>query len=71
MGVDNYLHTRLRIKEQFKDVEEKFKAKMIDFASGTSSNMVFTEDLKHMVHLVEPNDNDLALVYKMMLKYIF
>lgn len=68
MGLDSYVNTRDRIKEQFLDVEAKFKAKMGDFANSGSSTMIFTEDLKHMVHLVENNDEDLNLVYKMMSK---
>lgn len=69
LGVDGYVKTRERIKEQFVDVEAKFRAKMGDFTNSDSSGMIFTEDLKHMVHLVENSDEDLNLVYKMMSKF--
>ncbi|CAH1393853.1 unnamed protein product [Nezara viridula] len=69
LGLEGYVKTRDRIKEQFVDVEAKFREKMVDFASPDSSNLIFTEDLKHMVHLVENNEEDLTLVYKMMSKF--
>lgn len=69
LGVDNYTNTRERIKTQFANVEDKFRSKMLDFATRDSNSMIFTEDLKHMIHLVEENDEDLDLVRKMMLKF--
>lgn len=39
---------------------------MLDFSDPDSSNMIFTEDLKNMVHLAEASSDDLDLVHKMM-----
>ncbi|CAB3231623.1 unnamed protein product [Arctia plantaginis] len=61
LGIDGYLLTRKRSKEQFANFAEKFRIKMNDFASD-SKNMIFTEDLKNMVHLAEPTDLELVLI---------
>lgn len=66
LGIDGYYQTRKRSKEQFANLTDKFRAKMNDFTSD-SKNMIFTEDLKNMVHLAEPTD--LELVMKMIRKF--
>ncbi|CAG9123777.1 unnamed protein product [Plutella xylostella] len=60
IGVDAYLQTRKRVKEQFVSYSEKFRNKMNEFV-GDEKNMIFTEDLKNMVHLAEPADLQLVL----------
>lgn len=60
LGVDGYLQTRKRIREQFSNFSDKFRVKMQDFVSD-SKNMIFTEDLKNMVHIAEPADLNLVL----------
>ncbi|KAL1129869.1 hypothetical protein AAG570_012813 [Ranatra chinensis] len=67
MGIDNYIKTREKVKMQFHDIEDKFKSKMKDFIRPSSSSMIFTEDLKHIVHLAELDDLD--LVQAMMVKF--
>ncbi|XP_073990866.1 pentatricopeptide repeat-containing protein 2, mitochondrial-like [Rhodnius prolixus] len=69
LGVDNYSKARERIKTQFANVEDKFRMKMSAYANQDSNSMIFTEDLKHMIHLVEGTDQDLELVRNMMLKF--
>ncbi|XP_075981569.1 pentatricopeptide repeat-containing protein 2, mitochondrial-like [Anticarsia gemmatalis] len=66
LGIDGYLQTRKRSKEQFASFTEKFRTKMNDFVAD-SKNMIFTEDLKNMVHLAEPTD--LELITKMIKKF--
>ncbi|OWR43455.1 putative pentatricopeptide repeat domain 2 [Danaus plexippus plexippus] len=66
LGIDGYLQTRKRIKDQFSNFSDKFRTKMLDFVSD-SKNMIFTEDLKNMVHLAEPTD--LELVTNMIKKF--
>ncbi|CAK1551443.1 unnamed protein product [Leptosia nina] len=60
LGVDSYLQTRKRIKEQFAQYTNTFRTKMNDFVQDPK-HMIFTEDLKNMVHLAEPSDLDLVL----------
>lgn len=60
LGIDTYLNTRKRIREQFANYSDKFRSKMNDFVSD-SKNMIFTEDLKNIVHIAEPTDLDLVV----------
>ncbi|VVC96586.1 unnamed protein product [Leptidea sinapis] len=60
IGIDGYLHTRRRIKEQFANFSDKFRSKMEDFVKDPKQ-MIFTEDLKNMVHMAEPTDIQLVL----------
>ncbi|XP_028175565.1 pentatricopeptide repeat-containing protein 2, mitochondrial-like [Ostrinia furnacalis] len=60
LGIDGYLQSRKRIKEQFSNFSDKFRTKMIEFVQDPK-NMVFTEDLKNMVHIAEPADLELVM----------
>jgi pentatricopeptide repeat domain-containing protein 2 len=64
--LDGYSRMRDRTKTQFVNLVDKFKTKMLDFSDPNSSNMIFTEDLKNMVHLAEATSDDINLVFKMM-----
>ncbi|XP_026320615.1 pentatricopeptide repeat-containing protein 2, mitochondrial-like [Hyposmocoma kahamanoa] len=66
LGVDGYLQSRKKTKEQFANFADKFRSKMKDFVADPK-NMVFTEDLKNMVHMAEPTD--LELVVNMIKKF--
>jgi pentatricopeptide repeat domain-containing protein 2 len=57
---------RDRTKTQFVNLADKFRTKMLEFSDPNSSNMIFTEDLKNMVHLADATSDDLNLVHKMM-----
>lgn len=70
LGIDNYVKTRDKVKTQFLTMADKFRGKMSEYAEDDSKNMIFTEDLKNMLHLVESNDNDLDLIKRMMIRYI-
>ncbi|PSN51224.1 hypothetical protein C0J52_10560 [Blattella germanica] len=61
MGLDTYTRTRDRTKTQFASLIDKFKVKMTEFSEPNSKNMIFTEDLKNMIHLVEATPEDLDL----------
>ncbi|XP_014365668.2 pentatricopeptide repeat-containing protein 2, mitochondrial [Papilio machaon] len=60
LGIDGYLQSRKRVKDQFFNFTDTFRAKMRDFVSEPK-HMIFTEDLKNMVHMAEPTDLDLVL----------
>lgn len=52
LGIDGFLMARERVKLQINNVDS-FKLKMQEFAADeTSKNLIFTEDLKNMLHLV-------------------
>ncbi|KAF6200678.1 hypothetical protein GE061_005121 [Apolygus lucorum] len=68
LGVNGFEFARSKIKQQFQTLEPKFKDKMKEFADpAVTSSTIFTEDLKHMVHLAE--ESDLALLRQMMIKF--
>lgn len=61
LGIDSFLHARERTGLQIPSVE-KFKAKMEEFVKDDSSkNLIFTEDLKNMVHLSDVEDCPLLI----------
>lgn len=69
MGMHGYLNARDYVKSQFVNVDHLFFQKMRDFVDKEDEAMIFTEDLKTMLHLVEKKADDLDLLYKMMKKY--
>ncbi|XP_054277522.1 pentatricopeptide repeat-containing protein 2, mitochondrial-like [Macrosteles quadrilineatus] len=69
LGMDGYLRTRERIHTQFSEMGERFRKKMREFVAPESVNMVFTEDLKHMVHLAEATEEDMELIEQMIIKF--
>ncbi|XP_071454606.1 pentatricopeptide repeat-containing protein 2, mitochondrial-like [Hetaerina americana] len=69
MGIDGYIKTRERIKVQFLNLADNFRSKMLEFTNPTSNNMIFTEDLKSMVHLVENKPEDVELLQNMISRF--
>jgi pentatricopeptide repeat domain-containing protein 2 len=69
LGIDGYIEAREKAKQHFLNDGEKFRAKMNEFIEDDKTSMIFTEDLKNMVHLVQPNENDLNLLEKMLQKF--
>lgn len=69
LGLESYIHSRQKVKSQFTSMTEKFKAKMTEYTTGEqNSHMIFTEDLKNMIHIAESNEEDVSLVIKMIKK---
>ncbi len=66
LGLDGYEKQRGRTVQQFSGMTDKFREKMKEFSVTGSKNMIFTEDLKNMVHMIEDNPEDIALVFQMM-----
>ncbi|XP_022168395.1 pentatricopeptide repeat-containing protein 2, mitochondrial-like isoform X1 [Myzus persicae] len=70
IGLDKYEFFREKIENQFSDSDKLlFRERMKTFADPESSSLIFTEDLKQIVHMVGDNEADLTLVEKMMKKY--
>src|SRR5690348_10579153 len=53
LGIDGYAKQRLRTSTQFGGMVDKLRDKMKEFIVPNSKNMIFTEDLKNMAHLIE------------------
>lgn len=61
MGIENYEQSRERTKLQIPNID-KFKLKMQEFVQDENSkNLIFTEDLKNMVHISQKEDSDLLI----------
>ncbi|XP_046403945.1 pentatricopeptide repeat-containing protein 2, mitochondrial-like [Ischnura elegans] len=69
LGIDGYLKTRDRVKVQFLNLADNFRSKMLEFTQPASTNMIFTEDLKSMVHLVENKPADVELLQNMISRF--
>lgn len=70
LGLDNYLGTREKVQTYLVDNGEKFRSKMTEFLEEGSKNMIFTEDLKNMLHIVKKDQTDIQLTVNMIKKYI-
>lgn len=70
LGIDTYVGAREKVQSYLVDNGEKFRGKMSEFLlDDNSRNMIFTEDLKNMIHIVEKTPADLDLVVKMIKKF--
>lgn len=67
LGIDAYIQQRARTDAQLGNISEKFRIKMEEYASENSKNMIFTEDLKNMIHLA--TEDDITLIIQMMNKF--
>lgn len=68
LGIINYETARLNFRNQFINVEDTFRSKMHEVCN-TESSMIFTEDLKSMLHLVQKKPEDIELIVKMLTKF--
>ncbi|XP_023026652.1 pentatricopeptide repeat-containing protein 2, mitochondrial [Leptinotarsa decemlineata] len=68
LGIDAFLQQCQTTQNQMENLSEKFKEKMSEYVENHTKHMVFTEDLKNMIHLSN-NDKDLELVVKMIKKF--
>lgn len=66
LGVDKYLYSKDRVSAQFVNSADKFKTKMTEYLKP--EHLIFTEDLKNMVHLVQGQE-DIDLVEQMTKKF--
>lgn len=68
LGLQGYENARLNFRNQFLNVEDTFRTKMQEICNS-DSNMIFTEDLKSMLHLAQKKPEDLELLVKMLTKF--
>ncbi|XP_042210037.1 pentatricopeptide repeat-containing protein 2, mitochondrial-like isoform X2 [Homarus americanus] len=69
LGLDNFTEVRERTAFQFTNMSDKFKMRMEEIIASKGKTMIFTEDLKNVVHLAEAKDEDLSLVMEMTKKF--
>lgn len=68
LGITSYEKTRQIYRNQFTSIESTFRSKMKEVCDSTDG-VIFTEDLKAMLHLIQKNEDDLKLIKKMIEKY--
>lgn len=68
LGLQGYENARLNFRNQFLNVESTFRNKMEEVCN-TDSSMIFTEDLKSMLHLAQKKPEDIELLIKMLTKF--
>ncbi|XP_076293301.1 pentatricopeptide repeat-containing protein 2, mitochondrial [Lasioglossum baleicum] len=68
LGITSYESTRQIYRNQFISIESTFRSKMKEVCDSTDG-VIFTEDLKAMLHLIQKNEDDLVLIRKMIEKY--
>lgn len=61
LGIDGYMQNRERVGSFMTNSADKFRMKMEEFSVPSSTNMIFTEDLKNMIHIAEKTDTDLVV----------
>lgn len=69
LGLDGYEGYREKTRTQHMHNVDNFKRKMRDFVAGSASNMIFTEDLKNIIHLADDTAEDKKLLVDMIEKY--
>lgn len=69
LGLDGYRSYREKTRTQHLHNVDNFKRKMKEFVAASATNMVFTEDLKNIIHLAEDTPEDKQLLVDMLEKY--
>uniref|UniRef100_A0A182N927 Pentacotripeptide-repeat region of PRORP domain-containing protein n=1 Tax=Anopheles dirus TaxID=7168 RepID=A0A182N927_9DIPT len=62
LGLEGYEAYREKTRTQHLHNVDNFKRKMRDFVSGSSTNMIFTDDLKNIIHLIDNTPEDKQLL---------
>ncbi|XP_071870110.1 pentatricopeptide repeat-containing protein 2, mitochondrial [Bombus fervidus] len=69
LGVISYENTRYLFRNQFMTIENTFRDKMQEICQN-EDGVIYTEDLKAMIHLAQASENDMQLLNDMLIKYI-
>lgn len=71
IGLEDYEMTRNKFANGDEKTGKSFRNKMNEYIDGNTSgvnSMIFTEDLKQILHIAKPTDEDLNLIRKMLLR---
>jgi pentatricopeptide repeat domain-containing protein 2 len=67
--LDKYEFFREKVDNQFSDADKQlFRERMSSFADPQSTSLIFTEDLKQIVHMIRDDEKDLLLLEQMIKK---
>lgn len=67
IGIEDYVSARKSLESKTSFDVSKFRSKMKQ-ACDSNENLVFTDDLKQMAHIVNENEEDMLLMENMMIK---
>lgn len=68
IGLNDYITVREKLARNSKDSFERFRQRLVALTGENEHEMVYTEDLKQMIHIAEPTEEDLQLITKMLSK---
>lgn len=69
LGITTYENTRYVFRNQFMTIENTFRDKMQEVCQD-QDGVIYTEDLKAMIHLAQASESDMQLLKNMLVKYI-
>ncbi|XP_076752170.1 pentatricopeptide repeat-containing protein 2, mitochondrial [Xylocopa sonorina] len=69
LGITTYENARFLFRNQFMSIEDTFRTKMKELCEQ-ENGVVYTEDLKAMLHLARESDDDMELLNNMLTKYV-
>jgi len=70
LGIDKYEEQRKRVGLQFGQMRDKFLERLNEFVNKEDGkSMVFTEDLKNVLYLVDKKPNEIELLKKMIKQF--
>lgn len=68
LGITMYENARFLFRNQFMTIEDTFRTKMKEICED-ENGVIYTEDLKAMLHLARETDDDMQLLSNMLVKY--
>lgn len=68
LGIDAYIKQRESMALLFKNKKGTFMEQMTQVLGSQNRQLIFTEDLKNMVHLTEAAEDEMTTVMAMMKK---
>ncbi|CAL7934880.1 unnamed protein product [Xylocopa violacea] len=69
LGITAYENARFLFRNQFMSIENSFRTKMKEVCES-NDGIVYTEDLKAMLHLAQQTDDDMEIINNMLIKYV-
>lgn len=67
LGIEGFVKQQEQVQRQMQNISLKFKEKMGEYCQDDTKNMIFTEDLKNMMHLATTKE-DIEITIKMVYK---
>jgi len=69
LKLDRYMNARRQVKARFGDHAEAFVTRMRKYADPDDPSMIFSDDIKNYLHLIEDKAEDISVFKTMLVKY--